>query len=57
MLALIGVVCVLPTRRFHQVVTALAGYGVACFVLMFIVGLLATSKSDFVRNLPHYTVA
>jgi amino acid transporter len=53
-LGLIAVVALLPTRTFHRVVTALAMYGVACFVLMFIFGLLATSKSDFVRNLPHY---
>src|SRR5581483_5728572 len=54
-LALIGAVCVLPTRTFHRVVTALAAFGVACFVAMFIVGLAATSKSSFVHNLPHYT--
>jgi APA family basic amino acid/polyamine antiporter len=51
----IGVVCVLPTRRFHRVVTALAGYGVACFFAMFIFGLLATSRSSFEAHLPHYT--
>jgi APA family basic amino acid/polyamine antiporter len=54
-LLLIGVVCVLPTRTFHRVVTALAAFGVACFVAMFIFGLAATSKSSFVHNLPHYT--
>jgi amino acid transporter len=36
-------------------VTALAGFGVACFVLMFIFGLLATHKGSFNHNLPHYT--
>ncbi len=51
----IGVICVLPTRTFHKVVTALAAFGVACFVLMFVFGLLATSRSSFVANLPHYT--
>jgi amino acid transporter len=54
-LGLIAVVALLPTRTFHRVVTVLAAYGVACFAAMFIFGLLATSKSDFVRNLPHYT--
>src|SRR5947199_3401927 len=45
-LLLIGVICVLPTRTFHKVVTTLAAYGVACFVLMFIFGLAATHKSS-----------
>jgi basic amino acid/polyamine antiporter, APA family len=54
-LLLIAVVAVLPTRTFHKVVTALAAFGVACFAAMFIFGLLATSKSDFVKHLPHYT--
>src|ERR1700761_1458808 len=35
----IGFVCVLPTRTFHRVVTALAGFGVACFIGMFVFGL------------------
>ena len=55
MLAVITFIVLLPTRRFHKVVTTLALIGVASFVLMFIFGLLATSKSDFDRNLPHYT--
>ncbi len=54
-LLLIAVVAVLPTRSFHRVVTALAAFGVTCFVLMFIFGLLATHKSSFVAHLPHYT--
>jgi basic amino acid/polyamine antiporter, APA family len=54
-LILIGVVCVLPTRSFHRVVTALAGYGVACFAAMFVFGLLFTHKGSFEANLPHYT--
>jgi amino acid transporter len=54
-LALIGVVCVLPTRTFHKVVTALAAFGVASFLAMFIFGLLATSRSSFERHLPQYT--
>jgi amino acid transporter len=51
----IAVVVLLPTRTFHRVVTALAGFGVACFAAMFIFGLLATHKGSFVHNLPHYT--
>ena len=54
-LLVIAAVALLPTRKFHKVVTALAGFGVACFAAMFIFGLLATSKSDFVAHLPHYT--
>jgi len=54
-LALIGAVCVLPTRTFHRVVTALAGFGVACFVGMFLFGLLFTHRHSFNANLPHYT--
>ncbi len=54
-LLLIGSICVLPTRTFHRVVTALAAFGVACFVLMFVFGLLATHKGSFDHNLPHYT--
>jgi amino acid transporter len=49
------VICILPTRSFHRVVTALAAFGVACFVLMFIFGLAATHKASFVHNLPKYT--
>src|SRR3989440_244627 len=54
-LLIIGAVCVLPTRSFHKVVTALAGYGVACFAAMFIFGLAATSRSSFEAHLTHYT--
>jgi len=54
-LLVIGAVCVLPTRTFHRVVTALAGFGVAGFVTMFIFGLAATSRSSFEHNLPQYT--
>jgi amino acid transporter len=54
-LLLIGSICVLPTRTFHRVVTGLAAFGVTCFVLMFVFGLLATHKGSFQHNLPHYT--
>ena len=54
-LAVIGLVCVLPTRTFHRVVTALAAFGVACFFAMFIFGLLFTHRHSFNANLPHYT--
>jgi APA family basic amino acid/polyamine antiporter len=51
---LIAVICVLPTRTFHKVVTLLAGYGVLCFLAMFVFGLLATHRGSFDSNLPHY---
>jgi amino acid transporter len=54
-LALIGLVVLLPTRRFHRVVTALAAFGVAGFIAMLIFGLAATHRSKFDANLPHYT--
>jgi amino acid transporter len=54
-LAVITGIVLLPTRRFHLVVTVLAGIGVASFVLMFIFGLLATNRADFAHNLPQYT--
>ena len=54
-LAVIGLVVILPTRTFHRVVTALAAFGVAGFVAMFIFGLAATSRSSFESHLPHYT--
>lgn len=54
-LVLIGAIVCLPTRTFHKVVTALAGYGVACFAAMFIFGLAATSRSSFEAHLPKYT--
>jgi amino acid transporter len=54
-LAIIAGVVLLPTRTFHKVVTALAIFGVACFVAMFVFGLLATSRGDFEHNLPQYT--
>jgi APA family basic amino acid/polyamine antiporter len=54
-LVVIGLVVLLPTRRFHRVVTVLAAFGVAAFIAMFIFGLAATHRSSFEHNLPHYT--
>lgn len=51
----IALICLLPTRTFHKVVTVLAVFGVACFVAMFVFGLVATHKSSFVAHLPQYT--
>ena len=55
MLAVIAGIVLLPTRRFHKVVTALALFGVIAFVLMFVFGLLATNRTDFQNHLPQYT--
>jgi basic amino acid/polyamine antiporter, APA family len=54
-LAIIAGIVLLPTRRFHKVVTGLALFGVTAFVLMFVFGLLATNRTDFQNNLPQYT--
>jgi basic amino acid/polyamine antiporter, APA family len=54
-LAVIAGIVLLPTRRFHKVVTGLALFGVIAFVLMFVFGLLATSRADFQNHLPQYT--
>jgi basic amino acid/polyamine antiporter, APA family len=54
-LAVIAGIVLLPTRRFHRVVTGLALFGVIAFVLMFVFGLLATSRTDFQNHLPQYT--
>lgn len=50
----IAVICVLPTRSFHKVVTVLAAFGVLCFVAMFIFGLIFTHRGSFNANLPKY---
>jgi APA family basic amino acid/polyamine antiporter len=54
-LAVIAGIVLLPTRRFHKVVTGLALFGVIAFVLMFVFGLLATNRTDFQNHLPQYT--
>ncbi len=54
-LAVILGIVLQPTRRFHKIVTTLAGIGVASFVLMFVLGLVAVNQSDFQHNLPQYT--
>jgi basic amino acid/polyamine antiporter, APA family len=53
--AAIGAVALLPTRRFHRVVTALAAFGMIACAAMFILGLAATHRSNFEHNLPQYT--
>lgn len=50
-LALIFVVVIQPTRRFHLIITSLAGVALASGVLMFVFGLLFTSQSSFEGHL------
>ncbi|MBV9820477.1 MAG: APC family permease [Solirubrobacterales bacterium] len=54
MLAIVLVIVVQPTRRFHRIVSTLAVLGLVCVVLMFVFGLLLTSGSDVAANLPKY---
>lgn len=53
-LAVILGIVLLPTRRFHRVVTVMTAFGVVSLVLMFIFGLAATSRSSLDHNLPLY---
>jgi APA family basic amino acid/polyamine antiporter len=53
-LVLIGVVTFQPTRRFHRIVTVLAGIGLVGMVVMFVVGMLTITPESFAANLPTY---
>ncbi|MEA2610092.1 MAG: hypothetical protein QOJ75_2335 [Chloroflexota bacterium] len=53
-LILIGIVTFQPTRRFHRIVTLLAGIGLVGMVLMFVVGMLTITPESFAANLPKY---
>jgi len=53
-LVLIGIVSFQPTRRFHRIVTVLAGIGLAGMVVMFVVGMLTITPESFAANLPTY---
>jgi basic amino acid/polyamine antiporter, APA family len=43
-----------PTRRFHRIVTVLAGVALSSAVLMFVFGLLFIDQGSFQTNLPVY---
>jgi len=47
-------VVIQPTRRFHKIVTWLGVIGLASVVLMFVFGLLATSRTGFEAGLQQY---
>ncbi len=53
-LILIGVVTFQPTRRFHRIVTVLAGIGLIGMIVMFVVGMATITPESFAANLPTY---
>lgn len=53
-LILIGIVTFQPTRRFHRIVTVLAGIGLIGMITMFVVGMLTITPESFAANLPTY---
>jgi APA family basic amino acid/polyamine antiporter len=53
-LVLIGIVTFQPTRRFHRIVTVLAGIGLVGMITMFVVGMLTITPESFAANLPAY---
>jgi len=53
-IALIALVVLQPTRRFHKIVTYLTVFGIAGWALMAIFGLLFFDSATFATNLPIY---
>ncbi len=53
-IALIALVVLQPTRRFHKIVTYLTVFGIAGWVLMAVFGLLFFDAGTFATNLPVY---
>jgi len=54
-IALIVLVVVQPTRRFHRIVTGLGAIGLLSWVVMWVAGLLSVHQASFEANLPKYT--
>ena len=54
-IALILVVVIQPTRRFHRIVTGLGAIGLLSWVVMWVAGLAFVHRSSFDANLPKYT--
>lgn len=54
-LAVIGIVVLQPSRRFHRIITWLAVLGLIGGLLMFVLGLLVITPDKFAANLPQYT--
>jgi len=53
-IALIAVVVLQPTRRFHKIVTSLTVLGIAGWALMAVFGILFFDAATFAANLPKY---
>jgi amino acid transporter len=53
--ALILLVVIQPTRRFHRIVTGLGAIGLLSWVVMWVFGLAFLQRSSFEANLPKYT--
>jgi len=54
-IALILLVVIQPTRRFHRIVTGLGAIGLLSWVIMWVAGLAFVHRSGFEHNLPKYT--
>jgi amino acid transporter len=54
-IALILLVVVQPTRRFHRIVTGLGAIGLLSWIVMWVFGLLFIHRASFEANLPRYT--
>src|SRR5689334_12141599 len=54
-IALILLVVVQPTRRFHRIVTGLGAIGLLSWVIMWVFGLLFIHRATFEANLPKYS--
>jgi len=53
-IALILVVVIQPTRRFHRIVTGLGAIGLLSWVVMWVAGLAFVHRASFQANLPKY---
>ncbi|HTS15116.1 MAG TPA: APC family permease [Candidatus Sulfotelmatobacter sp.] len=53
-LAVVGLVVLQPTRRFHKIVTYLTVIGIGGWILMAVFGVLTFNATDFATNLPKY---
>jgi len=54
-IALILLVVIQPTRRFHRIVTGLGAIGLLSWIVMWAAGLAFVHRSSFEANLPKYT--
>ncbi|HEX6933318.1 MAG TPA: APC family permease [Streptosporangiaceae bacterium] len=54
-IALILLVVIQPTRRFHRIVTGLGAIGLLSWIVMWVAGLVFVHRSSFEANLPKYT--